>query len=138
MQAIDNRPSALGRLREQTGTDHPERLELRCGDFRTLQLPEVELINASFALPFCPPESFPALWHNIEQALTPQGLFAGHFFGDRDQWQNRNLTLHNRAELKQLLQGWELLQFEEHEWDGKTATGHTKHWHLFAVVARTR
>ncbi|WP_394561149.1 class I SAM-dependent methyltransferase [Aquipseudomonas alcaligenes] len=136
VQAIDNRQDALDGLLQQTDAVQRERLQTLCGDFQTLPLPAAELINASFALPFCPPEHFPALWRGIEQALRPKGLFAGHFFGIRDQWQARNLTLHTCEALQALLVDWELLQFEEHEWDGKTATGHKKHWHLFAVVAR--
>ncbi len=76
------------------------------------------------------------LWRSVEQALVSGGLFAGHFFGIRNQWQERNLTLHERCELQALFTGWELLQFEEYEYDGKTATGQRKPWHLFAVVAR--
>ena len=137
VQAIDNRQAALDGLGDQAGA-WAERLELRCGAFQALELPAAELVNASFALPFCPPADFPGLWRGIGQALVPGGLFAGHFFGERDQWQTRGLTLHTRAELERLLDDWEPLQFEEHEWDGKTATGHAKRWHLFAVVARRR
>src|SRR5690606_32250012 len=28
---------------------------------------------------------------------------------------------------------WTLLEFNEHEYDGKSAVGHAKHWHLFEV-----
>lgn len=136
VQAIDNRQEALDGLHAQVDAGQAERLTLHCTDFRDLNLPQAELINASFALPFCPPQHFPRLWCEIEQALVPSGLFAGHFFGIRDQWQERNLTLHKCGELQTLFTGWELLQFEEYEYDGKTATGQRKHWHLFTAVAR--
>jgi hypothetical protein len=35
-----------------------------------------------------------------------------------------------------LIAGLELERFEEREWDGETALGEPKHWHIFEVVAR--
>lgn len=135
--AVDNRQAALDALREQVNGPQAQCLELCCADFQSLPLPAAQLINAGFSLPFCPPDDFAQLWQNIEKSLCGGGLFSGHFFGDRDQWIDRPLTLHNRQQLDQRLSRWDILHLDEYEWDGKTATGSRKHWHLFSVVARS-
>ena len=60
-----------------------------------VELPPADLIYASFSLPFCSPDRFPALWRGIRRALRPGGHFAGQLFGDRDEWHGqRSLTFH--------------------------------------------
>lgn len=57
-------------------------------------------------------------------------------FGLRDSWAGRNLTCHRYEQLLELFEDWELLELNEIEFDGKTATGQDKHWHLFEAIAR--
>ncbi|MBS0186887.1 MAG: class I SAM-dependent methyltransferase [Planctomycetes bacterium] len=95
------------------------------------------LINASFALPFCQPESFPAVWSWIGETLVPGGRFAGQFFGDRDEWACVRPKSHfTRAELETLLTGWSIEHLEEVEKEGDDATGKPKYHHVFHVVVR--
>lgn len=112
------------------GGDHKRGVEV---------LGKVDLINASFALPFCDPEKFPALWAWIGRTLGVGGRFAGQFFGDRDEWQcvrpKSHVTL---AQLLELLRGVEVEHLEEVEKDGSDAMGGVKHHHVFHVVARKR
>jgi SAM-dependent methyltransferase len=135
--AIDNEPLALDNLNTLTPDEFRAALQTHCISFEQFELPAVALINSSFALPFCPPESFASLWQNIRNALIDGGLFAGHFFGERDEWaSNPKLTIHSRAELHNLLHGWDIIELEEIDQPGKTAIDRSKHWHLFSVVAR--
>ncbi|CAD5107761.1 class I SAM-dependent methyltransferase [Zestomonas carbonaria] len=136
VQAVDSAQAGLEALSALVPGQDEQRLLTVCARFEDIHLPTAQLINSSFALPFCPPHAFEGLWQRIGRSLSQGGLFAGHFFGDRDEWRDRDLTIHTRGDVEQLFQGWELLQFEEHEWQGKTAVGSQKHWHLFAVVAR--
>ncbi|MFA6045285.1 MAG: class I SAM-dependent methyltransferase [Phycisphaerales bacterium] len=97
----------------------------------------VILINASFALPFCEPDAFPALWAWIWATLTPGGCFAGQLFGDRDEWATIDPRRHHsRASVEALLAGRETLWLDEAEKVGPDAMGGTKHHHVFHVVAR--
>ena len=116
------------------------RLTFRQADFATdaLKLPTACLINASFCLPTCPPENFPALWAAIAGALAPGGLFAGHLYGPNDSWALRGdgLTIHTRESLADLFAGWEMVLDEEEESESVTPRGHAKHWHVFHIVAR--
>lgn len=101
--------------------------------------PECDLLNSSFALPFCHPDDFPAVWERIVASLRPGGRFAGQLFGERDGWSgNDDMTFQTRAEAEALFAGFELERFDEYEEDGHTALGAPKHWHLFHVVARKR
>ena len=40
---------------------------------------KAHLINASFSIPFCRPESFNRLWENIVEAININGRFSGIF-----------------------------------------------------------
>lgn len=110
---------------------------------RDVTLPRrAQLINASFALPFCHEDSFPALWDWIGAMLAgdatrPGGLFAGQFFAVRDEWAAVNPRRHvTREQLLGLLAKWQVRHLEEVEKDGSDAMGGVKHHHLFHVVAR--
>lgn len=97
----------------------------------------LQLINASFSLPFCPPDRFLGVWQAIRQVLQAGGWFCGQFFGDRDEWSvYDNVTSVSRSELLVLLQGAKIIELEEEEYDGQTATGTPKHWHIFHVIVQ--
>ncbi|HEY9707670.1 MAG TPA: class I SAM-dependent methyltransferase, partial [Oculatellaceae cyanobacterium] len=57
---IDGEQEAIARLLRRPDIN-PERLETQVTRFEEVTLPEsVDLVNASFSLPFCPPEHFPS------------------------------------------------------------------------------
>jgi SAM-dependent methyltransferase len=98
-----------------------------------------DLVNASFALPFCPPECFPRVWAWIMGVLAPGGRFAGQFFGDRDEWRAvRPKSHYTRAEVESLLAPFEIEWLDEVEKEGEDAMGGVKHHHVYHVVARIR
>lgn len=134
---IDGEAEAIALLRQRPNLDHTC-LETQVMRFEALTLPaSVDLINASFCLPFCPPDSFPSLWATIVAALEPGGRFCGQLFGDRDSWAtNPNLTHLRRDQLEKLLQSLDVEYFEEEEQPGQTALGEDKYWHIFHIVAR--
>jgi SAM-dependent methyltransferase len=137
--AVDGQPEAIERLRARR--DLPaaaaEQLEMRVASFEDVALPPADLVNSSFALPFCRPEAFPSLWQRIVDALGAGGRFCGQLFGDRDGWSGEDdMTFLTRDELDALLAPFEPERLDEVEEDGKTAVGDAKHWHLFHVVAR--
>ena len=127
---IDSEPAVLALPR------HPG-LTLRREAFETACLPRADLVNASFSLPFCRPDAFPAFWRRIAAALRPGGRFAGQFFGPRDGWFGNPGMVHlPEAEIRRLLARFEVERFEEEEDDAETPRGAMKHWHIFHVVAR--
>jgi SAM-dependent methyltransferase len=99
--------------------------------------PRFDLVNGSFALPFCDEAAFPHLWAFVRSALATGGRFAGQFFGDRDEWARVNPRRHvSRDEALALLDGLTLEHFDEVEKEGSDALGGMKHHHLFHIVAR--
>jgi tellurite methyltransferase len=150
--AIDAQEEAIQRLRRG---DEPlvssDRLETQVADFESARWPTADLVNASYALPFCPPGSFAGLWERITTSLRSGGRFCGQLFGDHDQWASvaktsaaewtppsKVMTFLTRDEVDDLLGDYEIEQLIEIDEDGPTATGADKHWHLFHVVARRR
>ena len=98
---------------------------------------QVDLVNASFALPFCRPAAFPALWRFIVGRIRPGGRFCGQFFGDRDEWQPVRPESHfSRVQVESLLQPFAVEHIEEVEKEGDDAMGGTKRHHVFHIVAR--
>lgn len=73
---IDGEAKAIARLQNCPDIDR-RRLETLVMRFEDLVLPEsAGSINASFCLPFCPPEHFPSLWNKIIAALRVGGVSA--------------------------------------------------------------
>ena len=113
-------------------------LETQICRFEDLKFPtDVDLINASFSLPFSSPDAFPALWDKIVAALHPGGRFSGHLFGNHDSWAvNSSMNHHTRKQVELLLEPFEIEMLDEEDKPGKTALGQVKHWHIFNIVAR--
>jgi hypothetical protein len=132
--ALDGQAEGIRRLRARVPDDAD--LETEVVRFEDARWPEADLVNSSFALPFCPPEHFDDVWQRVRGSIVAGGRFSGHLFGDRDGWVGtRDMTFHSPTDAKALLRGLELERFDEVEEDGQTATGNAKHWHVFHVVA---
>jgi tellurite methyltransferase len=135
--AIDAEPQAIERL--ETRRDLPRRgaLTAICARFEIARWPKVDLVNASFALPLCPPAQFPALWARIDRSLKLGGRFAGQLFGERDSWHGAaGIVTHDRATVERLLADVTVEMLDEEETDVVTPYGKAKHWHIFHIVAR--
>ena len=148
--AIDAEPAGIDRLLQQVAEhdDVGRRFETQVARIEDATWPVAELVNASYALPFCPPESFPLVWERIVTSLAPGGRFCGQLFGDRDEWASPDesfgkewgsplgMSFHSREDVLALLRDLDVEHLDEVDADGTTAVGDTKHWHLFHVVAR--
>jgi tellurite methyltransferase len=133
--AIDAEAEAIERLRAHAG-DEP-RLETRVASFTDAEWPDADLVNAGYALPFCPPELFDEVWARVVASIRPGGRFSGQLFGVHDTWaDDPELTFLTRDEALQRLAAFELERFDEEDADGKTALDEPKHWHVFHVVGR--
>lgn len=140
VEAIEEHPDGFELLLPRVPAEHRSRLTTRAASFRGLTLPSVDLLNVSFALPFCEPADFPALWDTIVKSIKPGGRFAGQFFGNRDSWATMpDRTHHTREQVEELFEGFEFEMLNEEERDSAAVTtGEPKHWHVFHIVARKR
>ncbi len=135
--AIDCEPRAFERLRARADLVRREALETRVARFEDVELPPADLINASFALPFCRPERFAAFWPRLLAALKPGARFAGQLLGARDSWASGpEITAFEPHVARALLASLSVEYWWEEEADGATPTGEKKHWHLLHIVAR--
>jgi len=137
--AVDKETEAIARLLQRPDLT-PTYLQTQVDSFETLVFPpNLDLINASFCLQFCPSEQFPALWARLVNALAPGGRFSGQLIGHRDSWnQYANMSCHTLDQVKAYFQDFDFEWFEEEEHPGKTALGEEKHWHLFQIVAKKK
>jgi tellurite methyltransferase len=137
--ATDNHPDAFPLLWSRVAEELKPALSTVVVDFAEMEVPDCDLVNASFALPFCAPEHFPGLWSRIVAAVRPGGRFAGQFFGDRDDWASLpGRTHHSRDEVMKLLEDFEIEMIREEERDDPPELRSPKHWQIFHVVARKR
>ena len=135
--ATDREPGAIEWVKQRVPIDQHRQLLTQVAALESIQLPQADLINASFSLPFCQPQPFVELWQRIISALRSGGRFAGNFFGERDGWSHHtDMTFHTVDQAKQALNAFEVEYFLEEESDGVTALGDPKHWHTFSIVAR--
>ncbi|MCC6285834.1 MAG: class I SAM-dependent methyltransferase [Phycisphaerales bacterium] len=115
------------------------RLELRSDDFDAMRLPALDLVNASFSLPFCPPRLWAGVWARVRASIRPGGRFAGQLFGDRDSWSTLEDRVHlTRAEVLDCFADFVLEHLREEDRPSKYEGEGHKHWHVFHLVARKR
>jgi len=135
--AQDHTPGAFTLMWPMVPQECKSRLTTSTAAYADFVVPEAELINASYALPFCEPDRFDDMWERIERALVVGGRFAGQFFGEQDDWASLpDRTHHTREELNHLLQNFVLEQLNEVQNHEAGATGTLKNWHIFHVAAR--
>ncbi|KGJ72474.1 hypothetical protein GY21_15215 [Cryobacterium roopkundense] len=135
--AYDADPAAGARVRAGLDADELGRFTFTASRFEDLGvLPPADLVLSSFALPFCHPEAFPALWASIRSALAPGAWFAGEMFGPHDEWaDNATMNFHDRANVESLLTGLEVASLVEEDRPGQSFSG-PKRWHVFHISAR--
>lgn len=137
--AIDKESAAIETIQSGLVSNNTETMNINTviSSFEEMTLHPAMLINATFALPFCHPAYFNAVWERIRESLQPNGRFAGQLLGYRDSWSNRpNMTFHSRAEIDRLFVGFRFNHFNEVNEEGKTLGGKTKRWHIYHVVAQ--
>lgn len=138
--AIDGNAEGLRLLDEQLPPGVGGRLQTQLATYAQATWPRgVDLVNASYSLPFCPPEHFAAVWDRIVTSLRRGGRFAGQLFGDRDDWASIPGRSHQpRSEVDRLLAPFEVEELREESKEDDPMTPRPKRWHIFHIVARKR
>lgn len=134
--AVDKNKIAFGYLLKAAQQDNLlKKLKTLSSSFEELDIsdyPQADLINASYSLPFCQPEFFSSLWQKIFSHLKTGGVFCGHFFGHRHSWsENKSMSFHGRDQILPLFSMFDMLYFEEEDWDGVDIQNNPVHWHVF-------
>lgn len=137
VMAVDAEQSAIDALKARKDLPEAAALSTIVERFESARWGKTHLVNSSFALPLCPPDTFPGLWQRIKDSLHPGGRVSCQLYGDRDGWAgDPTITFLTRSDLDALLADLTIEHFREEEDDSTTPRGTPKHWHIFHVVAR--
>lgn len=108
-------------------------------DFPPYPLPKVEMIVASYSLPFCQPHHFAKFWNHVVSQLKKGGYFIGHTFDPgftafpkKDQEQ---MTFHTKDQTLALFKEFDILHFKEVQHPGLTPGTFD---HFYEIVARKK
>lgn len=135
--AVDAEQSAINGLRARDEVGDNVLLETTTSRFETIELPESELINSSFALPLVSPQDFPDLWDRMLMALAPGGRISCQLYGNRDSWVGRTgMTFFTHSAIDALVYPLNVEYFREEEDYSTTPRGEKKHWHIYHMVVQ--
>jgi tellurite methyltransferase len=134
--AVDAEPAAIAAVSE-IKNDNLTVVQSRFEDFDFGEA-RYDLVCAQFTLPFTPHDKFPTVGARWKMSIKPGGYFEGQFFGTRDEWNTPGSPVNfvTREEVDRLLDGSTVVEIIEEDKEGGTATGATKHWHVFHVIAK--
>lgn len=132
--AVDSSPSALEALRRIPS----DRLTIVASTAQDFVPSTYDLVNAQYSLPFLGASHLDATVSRLRDAIRPRGIMCATFFGPRDEWNQpgNELAFSSRNDVEDFFAGWDVIELDEAEEDGKTADGSAKHWHVFHVTAR--
>lgn len=133
--AIDKAPKAVELLWDNIPEDYQRNLKIEGKSFEEANWRKTHLVNACASLPFCELEHFEKVWYQVEQAIEVDGIFTGNFFGVNDSWRGRVVCL-SKVQVELMFADFEMIEFEEKEFDKTSARGPMKHWHTFDILAK--
>lgn len=137
--AIDKEASSHELLLAELPPNYSNKIQTITSPFESAELSEVDLINATFSLPFCDKAYFSNFWDRVVDAIKPGGRFCGQLFGINDSWASHpNMTFHSAEQVALLFHKFELEFYLEKEYDAHTLAGVPKHWHVFHIVAKKK
>ncbi|KYG67176.1 hypothetical protein AZI86_09205 [Bdellovibrio bacteriovorus] len=139
--AVDSDLGSLKTLQAEAPKNN--KLTVLNTNFESLQLSTntFNLINASYALPFCRPQSFLNFWQMMVASLRPNGIVSFELFGINDDWAKlprpaSTMSFHSRTQVDHLLKDLKIEIFKEEEFEGPTFDAPDKHWHIFSCIVR--
>lgn len=137
--ALDGEQQSIDIILNRADASYLKSLDAKEMSFSNMMLPKgLDLINASYSLPFCKSQDFPQCWKTIVDQLAIGGRFSGHFFGEKqDTWGMPDLTIHSYGEVIQLFKNQFIIEYLHIEDRVKpAANGEMKQWHVYHVVAK--
>ena len=110
-----------------------------------ISLPTADMVIAWRSLSFMEKDKFPVFWGKIENALTPNGIFTGTFFGEqhmtRRPLDKPKLFRLTREEVLNLFKNFLIIDFQEEiEYDDEASKewGGDQFEHIYRVIAKKK
>jgi SAM-dependent methyltransferase len=133
--AVDKEPSAIEFIK--TTITENNNLTLQINSFEELSIAPCGLVFGRVSFPFCNPQYFNKFWNKLSLSLHKDGILCGTLFGDKDTWaQNKEMTFISHRDWAGLLKNFDILYFDEQEFDDITALGSKKHWHIYYFILK--
>ena len=104
--AIDNNTEAIELVQKNCELENQKNLVTACVPFREIEWQPANLVNACLSLPFCNPNYFSAIWHNLTESILPDGLFTRNFFGIHDDW--NELFLLSKSDIDEMFNQFDI------------------------------
>ncbi len=136
--AVDGQAEAFDYLKQQPNIGpYLGNLRTIVSSFEKLnfsELPQADVVVASFALPFMRASDFNGTWQKVVAKIKPGGYFIGNLFAPdfsffADKFRG-SMTFHSKPEALALFSGFEMLGFQEVKAPG-TKPGTINHYYVF-------
>lgn len=131
---IDSEPHSKYVCEERFGNN--SNFSFLLTDFKSIEIPHCDWVNASFSLPFCPKEALKPLINQILNKLSKNGRFSGNFFGDRHSW--TQLSLYSKEEVFEILSVFDIEFFTEIDEPRVSTFGEPTDFHAFVFIAKLK
>ncbi|MES2314964.1 MAG: methyltransferase domain-containing protein [Patescibacteria group bacterium] len=133
---VDNSPL----LDAEAAKINNSKLHVSAVSFEDFDFPKnkYDLASAMFALNFCDPVYFDAVFEKIKGSLKPDGIFCALLFGDRDEWSNyADKTYPSKDRITKLLNDFEIISLNEKNPGEKDESGELiTSGHVLQFIAR--
>ena len=133
--AIDYNPGIV-ELAKEIGSTKLKAINSTMEDF-AYGVNKYDYIIAMFALPFISPNKFDEVFAKITKSLKPDGVFALHLFGNKDEWAgNPKMSIFDVEGARNLIKDLSILKFKEIEKPTRIANGQMKRGHIFQIIVQ--
>ncbi|MGF1684530.1 class I SAM-dependent methyltransferase [Photobacterium minamisatsumaniensis] len=135
--AFDNDIPRLEALSAHPLTSDNPNLNIQISSFADFEFPRAHLINASACLFFSTETDFNILWENIQDSLSVDGIFCGHFLGSETLQENEQLPIltHSQREIEHLLSGFYIISWKKKQEYSAHLTGKKRLWLVHTIIA---
>jgi len=143
VHGFDIEEESIKRCRDRFEGDN--NVHLSIANFSSFEYPGASLIVADASLFFCPEEEFRSVWCEMNESLTPNGVFCGSFLGPEDTMASPSydqeaywldVLVLTEGQVKQCFSGFKVVSFTEHKISGVAPGGESHDWHIYSVVAK--
>lgn len=133
--ALDGSPEAAATLRRLPDQQY---LVIVSGSIEDFVPGVYDLVNAQNSLPFVAAAIVDDTVRRLRDSVRPGGIFTATFFGPHDEWNipGSDMSFRDAGQVRALFVGWEMVELDDDEKDGRTVSGTPKHWHVIHIVAR--
>ena len=125
-------------IKKRLDQDELKRFKFSCQNFEDIKLEKNDLVISNFSIPYCNKDFFDEFWKKIVESININGYFVGNFWGINDSWSNikNKMIFLSKEQVMELFEDFNVIDFQENEYDGKTGLGKIKHWHTYNIIAK--